>query len=88
MPKALADEPQLDTTAEELAKAYGILSTKRTIGFAPNPIQLSEIKAFIELYGEPSVGYTIFEEIIRVMDGADLEFMAAKTKVSEGNGSS
>lgn len=33
-----------------------------------NPIQLSEIRAYIDLYGEPSMGVVIFEELIAVMD--------------------
>jgi hypothetical protein len=40
---------------------------------APNPIQLSEIVAFIGLYGKPSISVDVFIELVGVMDTKYLE---------------
>jgi len=68
MPGALRERPQLEGTCAEMVVAFRILNRHRTIGFEVNPIQLSEISAFIDIYGEPSMGVELFEELLVVMD--------------------
>lgn len=40
---------------------------------SPNPIQLSEIMAFIGLYGRPTISIDVFIELLGVMDTKYLE---------------
>lgn len=68
MPGALRERPVLDATCSEMVEAFRILSRHRTVGFEVNPIQLSEIRAFIEIYGEPSMTVPIFIELLSLMD--------------------
>lgn len=59
--------------AKEMTFAYNVLASRRTSGMAPNPIQLSEILAFMELYGRPSISIDVFVELLGVMDTKYLE---------------
>lgn len=68
MPGALRERPVLDATCSEMVEAFRILSRHRTVGFDVNPIQLSEVRAFIEIYGEPSMGAQVFIELLSLMD--------------------
>lgn len=72
MPKALEDAPVLCSTAREVSRAFEVLDGRRTYGFAANPIQLSEISAYIDLFGQPSMGVELFEQLLRIMDYAQL----------------
>lgn len=53
--------------------AYNILASRRTAGMSLNPIQLSEINAFIQIYGKPTLPVDMFIELIGVMDTRFLE---------------
>ena len=79
-PKALLDAPSLHGVTKEVSKAYNILAARRTAGFTANPIQLSEIKAFIELYGPPSIPIDLFISLIGSMDMKFLELSNGDNK--------
>lgn len=75
-PKALLDKPVLFGTAAELAQAYNILASRRTSGMSPNPINLSEILAFTQIYGRPTIAIELFIELIGIMDMKYLELFS------------
>lgn len=72
-PPALLNKPTLMSTEHEVARAYDVLGARRSIGLTVGPIQLSEIVAFVQLYGEPSIPMDIFIELIGSMDTKYLE---------------
>ena len=72
-PKALSDKPQLFGWLIELADIYRILSSRRSIGFSENPIPLSEIVAYVALFGSPSIPVDIVVDMIGIMDSKYLE---------------
>ncbi len=72
-PQALLDAPLMFGLAREITDAYNILASRRTFGMAPNPIQLSDIMAFIQVFGPPTVGLDLFVELLGVMDIKYLE---------------
>jgi hypothetical protein len=59
--------------AIELAQAYNVLASRRTSGLAANPIQLSEINAYLQRYGEPSIPVDVFIDLLGAMDLKYLE---------------
>lgn len=77
-PAALLDEPKLFGYCIEVVNAYNLLASKRTAGLTPNPIQLSEIYAYLHRYGEPLLPVDIFMDLLGVMD---LKYL----KMSNGN---
>jgi hypothetical protein len=72
-PHALQIKPILDGLAAEVANAYNMLAARRTSGMVPNPIALSEISAWIHIFGQPTVPLTLFIELIGVIDQKFLE---------------
>lgn len=59
--------------------AFFALSRLRTVGFSsPNPIQLSEIKAYIELYDIVEVDIDEFVNLLTRLDGEFLAYMTRK----------
>lgn len=82
-PQALEDAPSLVSTTQEVVTAFGILSNKRAVGMVANPILLSEIEAYIKLFGPPSLPIPIFVEMIGLMDSKYLQLNAPK---DSGNG--
>lgn len=79
-PLALQNKPILDGLAAEVANAYNTLASRRTSGMAPNPIALSEISAWVQIFGHPTVALTTFIDLIGVVDQKFLEL------ASNGNG--
>lgn len=77
-PQALLDEPKTYGYCIEVIQAYNVLSAKRTSGMALNPIQLSEIYAYLRRYGEPLLPEDIFMDLLSAMD---LKFL----EMSHGN---
>jgi hypothetical protein len=67
-PSALLSEPKLAGICTEVVQAYNVLAARRTSGLTVNPIQLSEIKAYLEVYGDPCVPVDVFVNLIGVMD--------------------
>lgn len=78
-PPAILDEPQLYGPCVELAYAYNVLASKRSFGLSPNPIQLSEINAFLDRYGEPSIPIDVFIDLMGRMDCKYLELSHGKS---------
>lgn len=72
-PQALADAPKLYGLGREIVYAFNKLAQRRTCGMSANPIPLSEIHAYIQLFGEPSCSIDLFEEMIGLMDKAEME---------------
>lgn len=83
-PKALEDKPVLFGFAAEFAQAYNILASRRTSGMAPNPICLSEILAFVGIYGKPTMPIELFVEIIGTMDMKYLELFSGNLSKHPG----
>jgi len=59
-------------TCVEIVYAYNVLASKRTSGLASNPIQLSEIEAYLRIYGQPSIPVDVFIDLIGI---ADLKYL-------------
>lgn len=72
-PKALDDEPKLYGICVEMAHIYNTLASRRTCGFTPNPIQLSEIDVYLRIFGGPSIPVDVFLDLIGMMDVKYLE---------------
>lgn len=73
-PKALESAPTIRLAIlQEVLTAYNMLASRRTIGMAANPIQLSEIKAYIDIYGPPSIAVDLFIDLVGLMDIKYLE---------------
>ena len=85
-PKALEDAPVLSSITQEVVTAFGMLSSKRAIGMAPNPILLSEIEAYVRLFGPPSLPLNLFIQLISEMDSKYLELNAPKSSSKPANG--
>jgi hypothetical protein len=59
----------LNGTLEDVVHAYRVLAVRRiNNGFSASPIPLSEIKAYIDLFGMPIVGLQMFVDLITIMD--------------------
>lgn len=74
-PKALLNAPNLHGSAKEVANAYRIMAKGRSAGFAANPIPLSEIVAFTQLFGPPSVPIDVLVTLVEKMDDKYLELV-------------
>lgn len=73
-PQALVDRPKIFGIASEVVDAYNVLAARRTSsGFAMNPLQLSEIMAYLQIVGRPSIPITMFIELLGIMDIRYLE---------------
>lgn len=69
-PKALESRPELGVIEEELVMAFNILGSRRVGGEfgTKSPIQLSEIQAYVGLFGKPQMPMWMFVEILGRMD--------------------
>jgi hypothetical protein len=83
-PQALLDKPVLYGVASEIAQAYNVLASRRTSGMMPNPINLSEILAFIQIYGHPNISIDRFVELIGVADMQYLELFSGNRSKRPG----
>lgn len=70
IPPALLNRPTLEDGDEEYVTAFMMLNTRRSSGMGPNPISLTEILAYVQLYevNEP-------ETFVRVMVEMDVVLM-------------
>ena len=75
-PQALKNQPDLHDWMKEYLKAFKVLNRTRQVGMGPSPISLSEIKAYLELYGASD--QEAFIEYILEMDEAYLRVKAKK----------
>jgi hypothetical protein len=76
----LIDRPVLVGLALEIAKAFDVISRRRTSGMGPNPISLCEIESYISLFGPPTIELDLFIELLDIADQKFLEL-----KVPNGN---
>lgn len=53
-PKAIIDRPDVDVIDIPYLKAYHLLTGSRQSGMSVGAIPLSEIRAYLEIYGAPS----------------------------------
>lgn len=62
----------------EYIKAFDVLSSRRTAGFSINPISMSDIKAYLDIFGceYPE----IFIELLIMMDIEFLRYYNSKRK--------
>lgn len=67
-PAALLDAPVAVGLEKELVLAYNFLASRRSIGFTPNPIPLSEIESYVKIFGTPSMPVDVFVELLGTMD--------------------
>ena len=72
-PSALLDIPTAYGAEKELVIAFNHLTHKRPIGMALGRIPMSEIVAYIHLFGAPTIPLGVFVELLEVMDEAYLE---------------
>lgn len=71
----------------EIASAFRVLSSTRSgTGYGPNPISLSDIKAYIDLTGSPWCDNVIFIELIYRLDRLYLKKSVDKPKGATGGG--
>jgi hypothetical protein len=81
-PEALTTAPVMYGYERELVLAFNYLTGRRQVGFAANPIQLTEIEAYIRLVGDSGIPRDIFLELLSGMDEVYMQ------KVNSGNKSS
>jgi hypothetical protein len=67
---------------KEIVNAYNVLASRRTAGLTVNPIQLSEILAYIQLFGYPSVELDTFVDLIGVLDRRFMELQSGDNSSS------
>lgn len=72
-PKALEDIPKLYGVCVEVVQIYNSLASRRTTGISTNPIQISEIHAYLCRFGDPLLPLDILFDLISVMDLKYLE---------------
>jgi hypothetical protein len=83
-PKALEAKPIIHEWMREYTNAFSILHGTRQMGMAPNPIMLSEILAYLKLYGTDDT--EAFIDYILHMDAIFMTASEAKRKRAAGNG--
>lgn len=78
-PPALQERPVLDKDLEEFARAFFVLGSSRQASFGGIcGISLTEINAYITIYGEPLYGVEIFVHLIKLMDQTFMSELRAK----------
>jgi hypothetical protein len=80
---AIRDQPQLTGEASEVARAFRILSKTRTAGLDANPINLGEIKHYIDIFGTPWFGMDMFVDLLTDMDVRFMEVHRESAKKVE-----
>lgn len=73
-PKALENRPELHDWMKEYLYAFRKLNRTRPMGMGVNPISLTEIKAYLDLYGASD--QEAFIDYILEMDAAFLDVKA------------
>lgn len=84
-PKALEERPVLDPTSLEVLRAYKILDATRTYGLSMNPVQLSEMRAYIDLFGLPPVPVDVFVKLIGTLDQRHVGLRSGENQVVKGD---
>jgi hypothetical protein len=73
IPPALVNQPDIPLYLCDITHAFKILSPQRNIGMEVCPITLSDIKAYIDLFGEPLLGRELFVNLLSQVDQTFLE---------------
>jgi len=64
---------------QEYCTAFVLLSSRRGIGMsAANPIALTDIKSYIDLFGVPAYGTFVFVDMMTKMDSKYIQLTAKK----------
>lgn len=84
-PKALENKPEIHTWMIEYIDAFEVLNQTRSYGMAPNPISLTEILAYLQLYGSSDAAS--FVKYILAMDEAFLSATSKRLEREKANGS-
>ena len=85
LPVAMRDKPQLREEHADYWQAFLELSGSRTAGFGPEPIQITSVMAWCQLYGVPQERWMSFWRVLRAVDAAYLKATADKEKAASGN---
>lgn len=81
-PKALVNKPEIPEYLVFFVSSFYSLSERRSYGFsAPNPISMSDIKSYMDLY--PSHDNDLFLHIMTEMDD---EYIKIKTEKRQSGG--
>ena len=68
-PRALQTKPVVEQDMMELISAFNLLSSRRTgSGFSVNPISLTDIGMYVQLFGIPWCGLEFFVRLMVQMD--------------------
>ena len=78
-PQALNQKPTVYDWMQEYIIAFDILSSRRSVGFAPNPISMQEMLAYIQIYGASDV-----DSFVKYMIVMDSKFLQHVTKEKPG----
>jgi hypothetical protein len=82
--KALDNKPVLHADLFFDFKAFNQLNSSRQLGFSSGPIPLTEIYAYMQIFGIESISErAIFLERMRILDNAYLEHLDAKSASKE-----
>lgn len=77
-PPALEKKPELHEWMREYLSAFYILNSTRQYGFGPNPITLTEMSAYLQLYGASDP-----ESFIEYVLKMDEEFLKVKAEIQK-----
>lgn len=81
-PQALIDAPVAYGLERELTLAYNFLAARRSVGFSANPIPLSEIHSYVEIFGPPPMPMSVFIDLLGIMD---IEYLSKVHTKNHGN---
>lgn len=74
-PQALQNKPEFFDWMREYIDAFDVLSATRTYGMGPSPISLSEMLAYLSIYGSDDP-----HRLIRYVLKMDSAYLAAHTE--------
>lgn len=71
-PAALESKPTVYDWMQEYILGFDILSSRRSVGFSVNPISMSDILSYIQIFGCSDID--LFVKFIILMDATFLKF--------------
>ena len=84
--KALESKPEIEEEMKEYVEAFAILSSQRSVGMGPNPISLTDILSYLQIYGATCIEEFMYH--ILSMDSTFLVKLSEKREREKPNGSS
>lgn len=78
---ALNEVPVTYGLERELVLAYNFLASRRSVGFTANPIPLTEIQSYIQIFGPPIMPMDVFIDLLGMMD---MEYLSKVTPKNHG----